>query len=847
MGGCTSKQEEPIGAGGAPVPVKGADGANGTRQTSNAQHVVSDTPSEPILQHSQAQSPTKKSLEPAVSDPGRESSGEGKDHVPALPSDLPAPLPIRKSGAPRTSANSYRSGAIRSSAASQGSQTAASSCDEHSGQAAARPPSRFQTQMDLCRAVFKTQWVKIALSPSELTWYNTMAGLGLGQAFEQDDGVASLENWALAPSRQGQRVMVWNDTREDAETAEADIVKGHPGVRFYARCALAAGPNQEGNECIGFLCVADSEARDDFSPLKITMLSQFADLVLKDLEQSKLSTMQTVVAQHQMLEPTSQAASGASRIPGSATTVSDKLLHDLVPKAPEAQGLARAVEFFKEAALVVDVSQPASWRIVHFNGSMRGLMGGGDWLPPRDFDALLSEPGGSGSDQTRPSGSQPFTGYYTLKHGEGTRTVSVEFRPIASEALPPPNPDAAVQPSATPPRYNFAMVHPIRDSDGYGTPGALGSEGSSEEARVTQWRPAGRPMSMDIGAGLPSLRQAKSSVFSDVQLGPLIGRGAYGRVYRGSWNGNTVAVKVLETDNPEVEVIKENGSVKKAGLFEAALSSSISHPNVAHTYMYAVRQAAPAGIQGASRSASANIDAVLDGTVALHQGPAALAPSSLHEVWIVSEFCNLGPLLTAIERGAFLTQSFAAQGQPNLVSILQTLQEIAAALAYLHANDILHGDLTGGNVLLAANSKDGRGFTAKVVDFGLSRLIGSESYLRTRTLGCAEYMPPELIIDGLLTKAGDVYAFGVVLWELYMGTRAWEGLKTSEVLNHVASKRSLVFPPSTPHRLKVLGTRCLAFNPDDRPTFSDILVEVDSVLKDTQYILRKFLARNVPI
>lgn len=52
-----------------------------------------------------------------------------------------------------------------------------------------------------------------------------------------------------------------------------------------------------------------------------------------------------------------------------------------------------------------------------------------------------------------------------------------------------------------------------------------------------------------------------------------------------------MAVKVLETDNPEVEVIKENGSVKKAGLFEAALSSSISHPNVAHTYMYAVRQA----------------------------------------------------------------------------------------------------------------------------------------------------------------------------------------------------------------------------------------------------------------
>ena len=46
--------------------------------------------------------------------------------------------------------------------------------------------------------------------------------------------------------------------------------------------------------------------------------------------------------------------------------------------------------------------------------------------------------------------------------------------------------------------------------------------------------------------------------------------------------------------------------------------------------------------------------------------------------------------------------------------VLQTLQEIAAALQYLHRNDVLHGDLTGGNVLLTASDKDTRGFTAKV-------------------------------------------------------------------------------------------------------------------------------------
>jgi hypothetical protein len=41
------------------------------------------------------------------------------------------------------------------------------------------------------------------------------------------------------------------------------------------------------------------------------------------------------------------------------------------------------------------------------------------------------------------------------------------------------------------------------------------------------------------------------------------------------------------------------------------------------------------------------------------------------EVWLVGEFCNRGPLLTAIERGAFLTQPSSQYGQPNLISVLQ--------------------------------------------------------------------------------------------------------------------------------------------------------------------------------
>lgn len=76
-----------------------------------------------------------------------------------------------------------------------------------------------------------------------------------------------------------------------------------------------------------------------------------------------------------------------------------------------------------------------------------------------------------------------------------------------------------------------------------------------------------------------------------------------------------------------------------------------------------------------------------------------------------------------------------------------TAQEIAGALAYLHSQDLLHGDLTGGNILLASSDSDERGFCAKVADFGLSRTLGSEP-VDTGTYGTVTHMPPELLTTG---------------------------------------------------------------------------------------------------
>ncbi len=360
-----------------------------------------------------------------------------------------------------------------------------------------------------------------------------------------------------------------------------------------------------------------------------------------------------------------------------------------------------------------------------------------------------------------------------------------------------------------------------------------------------------------IGARTRTLQLSKEAprVFKDIRLGPLIGRGAYGRVYRGNWNGNIVAVKVIASKQPiesrgnEVTVGRKRPGAD--GLHEAFLSTALSHPNVLHTYQYSFRNVSASsgsrGRNGRSRDGNGETRAKESPRHASGSNPES-SEKLISELWLVSEFCNRGPLLTAIENGLFMIHASNVAGgnsslpesQTNLIYILQTAQEISAAMEYLHGHDVVHGDLTGGNVLLQSSDKDGRGFQAKVVDFGLSRVCAGGS-LKTSKMGCAEYMPPELISRGLLTKAGDVYAFGVILWELYMGKRAWAGVKPPDVLDLVAKGISLEYPEHTPRRLKVLGERCLSVSIEARPHFADIVHEVNTILDDTMSILRNFL------
>ncbi len=692
-------------------------------------------------------------------------------------------------------------------------------------------------------------------------WFKAVEGLG--DVCQTDRDVSFCGHTILPPIPQ---IMVIEDTFEDVRFAGNPLVVGGPQIRFYAGAPLVSSAN---SYRYGSLCIIDIKPHKEFTPEQYNLLAQFAELAVREIEKDKLAQLQKMV----------QEQRGPLGLSGSASPIGS-IRSSVSELEPANWGLSRAADCFVEGVMLVDVAT-TTWQILYTNAAFSTVLGvPKDEATSQGFWDMFDGPGmNAEACSASVEANEPFSITVALQsiYRQTPKSVTIDFRPTATtqlgvvgvpvgvgpgrgESSPGSTPSAdlnnnnannsssnvapAGQPSPSrhlffaivqPDQLRAGAVRPV--SDGARRFGIVqgGASLGSQLPPLSSSGSGGTSGGTSSNSTVPSINKAMPTAFTDVRLGPLIGRGAYGRVYRGSWNGNTVAVKVMETTenlaNPDERSSGGTEETGARGLFEAVLSSSLSHPNVVHTYQYAVRP----------------ISKPMPGMKMLGEGArrgsldANAGGRHLSEVWLISEFCNRGPLLTAIERGAFLTTPSAQYGQPNLIAVLQTLQEVAAAMHYLHSHGIVHGDLTGGNVLLTSSDKDARGFSAKVVDFGLSRVCGDSGYLHTKTMGCAEYMPPELITGGILTKAGDVYAFGIITWEMYVGRRAWEGLQPGQVLKKVASHETLPFPPQTPHRLKILGERCMVGDPKLRPTFDEVLSEVNAILTDTMSILQQFL------
>ncbi|CAL8465638.1 g5174 [Coccomyxa elongata] len=314
-----------------------------------------------------------------------------------------------------------------------------------------------------------------------------------------------------------------------------------------------------------------------------------------------------------------------------------------------------------------------------------------------------------------------------------------------------------------------------------------------------------------VEATTPITSCVERTPFKGLVLGAQLGKGAFGRVYKGYYNGKVIAVKVCNSCNLRCDA---------AGVpFEASLTLKLEHPNLVRTLETAKASKDATGPQRSPSLAGGpqNVrSTLLEGTPLERLNSARL----MEETWLLLDYCDMGSLMDAISKAWFMS---APKGPTNLPIVLATAKEMASGLAFLHSQGLVHGDLSSGNVLLASAPDAPHGFTAKISDFGLSRRMDIQSRIETKTTGTVNYMPPEVLSEGIISKAADVYAFGVLLWEMVCGQRAWDGLTPPQVMLAVAcQQKQLTYPNWAPAEIAKLGEECLSAEPGARPTMEEV-------------------------
>ncbi|MEU7869580.1 protein kinase [Dactylosporangium sp. NPDC049140] len=164
--------------------------------------------------------------------------------------------------------------------------------------------------------------------------------------------------------------------------------------------------------------------------------------------------------------------------------------------------------------------------------------------------------------------------------------------------------------------------------------------------------------------------------------------------------------------------------------------------------------------------------------------------------------------------GPDLRRRLRAEGPLPPAVAAEVVAQVADALAYVHANNIVHGDVKPGNLLVPTD-----GGPVRLADFGVARRLDRPA---GPTHATPEYVAPEVVAGDSPSPAADVYALGVVLFELICGRSPYRGGSPNEVLRRHADCVP-VPPPGMPAALWPVIEVCMELDPRMRPTAASIV------------------------
>ncbi|XP_062332093.1 tyrosine-protein kinase BTK [Osmerus eperlanus] len=253
-----------------------------------------------------------------------------------------------------------------------------------------------------------------------------------------------------------------------------------------------------------------------------------------------------------------------------------------------------------------------------------------------------------------------------------------------------------------------------------------------------------------------------------------LGNGQFGVVKYGKWQGqHDVAIKM----------IKEGSMSEDDFIEEAKVMMKLRHENLVQLYGVCTKQ---------------------------------------RPIYIVTEFLSNGCLLSYLREGL--------KQHPTSIQLLEMCKDVTEGMAYLENQQYIHRDLAARNCLVDTNG------TVKVTDFGLSRYVLDDEY--TSSAGSkfpVRWSPPEVLLYCKFSSKSDIWAFGVLMWEVYtLGRMPYERLNNTEIVEQVSRGLRLYRPQLANDRVYTIMTSCWIEKAEERPNFEELVVTIQDLLYDLQ-------------
>jgi serine/threonine protein kinase len=182
-------------------------------------------------------------------------------------------------------------------------------------------------------------------------------------------------------------------------------------------------------------------------------------------------------------------------------------------------------------------------------------------------------------------------------------------------------------------------------------------------------------------------------------------------------------------------------------------------------------------------------------------------------IWDFGDDNGMPFLVMELVEGQSLDQLIKSSGPLAQDRSVGIITQVLSALGFAHANGIVHRDIKPSNIMVLPGDQ------VKVADFGIARLEASEFTIVGDLLGTPAYMAPEQLSGGPIDHRTDLFATGVILFEMLTGVKPFRGKSITEIISFMEKRgpediRAL--NPAVPEAMKHVIGKSVAFDPGQR-------------------------------